>query len=646
MGTSLVVETYGWRIVARRSKLKTNSYASQQARLDATLTRRAAILGAGGLGMFGVLTARLYNLQVTNAENYISLSEDNRFNFNILLPSRGRILDRNGEALAINEPNYRVVLIPERSPNIEQSLTSLQSIIDIDERSLKRIRQDIRSNPGFVSITLKDNVKWQDFAALNMQMHDLPGIMPEVAEGRSYPNKGIFAHTLGYIGRAGRDDIEKDDDPLLRQPTFRIGKTGVEAAAEQKLRGASGQLKVEVNAFGRIVREWPDPKDAATPGEDVYLTLDAELQRFAAAQFEEDSGGIAVIDCLTGELRTLLSMPSFDGNLFVNGLTQEDMNALNNDPKRPQFNKVIGGGYPPASTYKMAVMLAALESGLINPSRQILCSGKLRLGNRTFHCWKREGHGRMNMRESLKHSCDTYYYEIAQVVGVSKIASMARRLGLGQTYGIGIGGERQGIVPDEAWKRARLGAGWRMGDTLNASIGQGFVLATPLQLAVMTARLANTREAVRPSLLIGGDIPAFDSLDINPAHLAFIRDAMYSVCEEPGGTAYHPDSLRLGGVKMAGKTGTGQVRGISASERASGVRSNEMVPWKLRDHSIFVGFAPYDSPRFAVGTIVEHGGSGAGRAADITRAVLSEALRRDGLGARSGLFPSQESARG
>lgn len=614
--------------------------------MEATLTRRAAILGVGGFGMFGVLTARLYNLQVTNAENYIALSEDNRFNFNIVLPSRGRILDRNGEALAINEPNYRVVLIPERSPNVEQSLNAVRDIIDIDDRSLRRIRQDVKSNPGFVSIRLKDNIKWEDFAALNMQMHDLPGVMPEVAEGRAYPNQGVFAHTLGYIGRAGKNDIEKDDDPLLRQPTFRVGKTGIEYSTEKQLRGASGQLKVEVNAFGRIVREWPNPKDEAKGGNDVYLTLDAELQRFAADQFQDDSGGIAVIDCLTGELRTLLSMPSFDGNLFVNGLTQEDMNALNNDPKRPQFNKVIGGGYPPASTYKMVVMLAALESGMIDPFRQVFCSGKLRLGNRTFHCWRREGHGRMNMRDSLKQSCDVYYYEIAQIIGVSKIAEMGRRLGLGETYGIGIGGEREGIVPDEAWKRARLGSAWRMGDTLNASIGQGFVLTTPLQLAVMTARLANANDAIVPSLIIGNNMPAFESLDINPEHLAFVRDAMYSVCSEPGGTAYRVDSLGLGKVNMAGKTGTGQVRGISSSERASGVRSNSMVPWKLRDHSIFVGFAPYDSPRFAVGTIVEHGGSGAVRAANITRAVLSEALKRDGLGPRSSNKTQGETARG
>lgn len=598
---------------------------------EGTLNRRTAILGVGGIGLFGILGVRLYNLQVTQAEDYIALSEDNRFNYNIVLPSRGQILDRHGEALAVNQSKYRVILIPERTPDIDETLSLVGKTIDLTEKTKSRIKSDIKANPKFIPITLKDNVEWDAFAALNMRMHELPGVIPEVAEGRAYLNDGIFVHTLGYIGRASERDISKDDDPLLRQPTFRIGKTGVEAAADKKLRGQAGRLKVEVNAVGRIVREWPNAEDEPTAGEDVYLTLDAHLQKFAAEKFEDDSGGIAVIDCVTGELRTLLSMPSFDGNLFVNGLTQAEMDQMNNDPRRPQFNKVIGGGYPPASTFKMAVMLAALESKLINPNQQVFCMGKIRLGNRLFHCWKRRGHGPMNMRDALKHSCDTYFYDIAQKVGISKIAEVGKRLGLGQTYDIGISGEQKGIVPEENWKRDKLGAGWRMGDTLNASIGQGFVLATPLQLSVMTARLANASQAITPSLFIGETIPNFENLDFDPSHLAFIRDAMFSVCEEPGGTAYRADSLGLGGIKMAGKTGTGQVRGISLSERASGVRRNENVPWELRDHSIFVGFAPYDNPRFAVGTIVEHGGSGAGRAANITRAVLSETLKRDGF---------------
>lgn len=602
-----------------------------------TINRRAALLGVGAAGVFGILSARLFYLQVTKAEDYRVLSEDNRFNYNLTLPMRGEIRDRYGEGLAVNRQDYRVELIPERTKDVGASLDKIAKIVPLSPKERALILKDIKENSHFVPVLIKDHLEWPVFSALNIRMHDLAGIILKVGSVRAYPNDGIFSHTLGYVGRAAKSDIAKDEDPLLRQPTFRVGKTGVEAAMENELRGASGRLKVEVNARGRIVREWPDPKTQSRPGKDVHISLDAELQRFAAKQFvdeagETDSGGIAVIDIITGELRTLLSMPVFDGNLFVSGLTQADMDILNSDPKRPQFNKVLGGGYPPASTYKMVVMLAALESQLIAPDRPVFCMGKVRLGNRNFHCWKRRGHGPMTMRDALKNSCDSYFYEIAQIIGIEAIANMARRLGLGQTYDLGITGQRGGIVPDPQWKRARLGAAWREGDTLNTSIGQGFTLATPLQLAVMTARLANMSKSVTPSLIIGRDIKEFKELPINPAHLAFVRDAMYGVCNEVGGTAYRYNGLGIKGVDLAGKTGTGQVRGISSSERDSGVRKNNKLPWKLRDHSIFVGFAPYDKPRFAIGTIVEHGGSGSKRAADITRAVMREALKRDGLG--------------
>jgi len=544
------------------------------------VTRRTAILAAGGLGFFGVLGARLYQLQVLQAENYRTLSDNNRFNFNMLLPERGEIRDRFGVALARNRQNYRLVMIPERTNEIEKTLDRVSRISSISEGQRARILKDIRQNPKFVPILVKDNVDWETFSAVNMRLHALPGIVSEAGQGRSYPKNGVFSHVLGYIGRAGQRDIEVDEDPL-------------EFAAKQ----------------------------------------------FATEDEGDDSGGVCVIDVITGELRTLLSMPTFDSNQFVTGITQAAMDRMNNDPKRPQYNKAIAGGYPPASTFKMVVMLAALESGVIDPNRTINCAGKVRLGNRYFHCWKRQGHGKVDMRDALKFSCDTYFYEISQLIGIDPIANVARRLGLGEAYDISIGGSIEGIVPTEAWKRQRLGTGWRTGDTLNASIGQGFVLATPLQLATMTARIANAANAVVPNLIIGQTLPNFEPLDFDPAHLAYVRDAMWSVTSEAGGTAFRPNPFgsenSFGGIEMAGKTGTGQVRGISRAERESGVRKNERLPWRLRDHSIFVGFAPYDRPRFAVGTIVEHGGSGAKRAANISRAVLGEALRRDGLGGLS-----------
>jgi len=382
---------------------------------EGSITRRTAMLGLGGVGVFGVLSSRLYYLQVVKAEDYRVLSDDNRFNFNITIPSRGSILDRFGENLAVNTQDYRVVMIPERTKDVDATLKRVSEILPLKPNTLKRIKKDIREHAGFVPILIDDHLDWKTFSALNMNMPDLPGVIPEVGEGRGYPDAGIFAHTLGYVGRADSKDIEKDKDPLLRQPTFRIGKTGVEAAADKTLRGSAGKLKVEVNAVGRIVREWPDPKDVAINGQDVWLTIDAELQRYGAELFEDDSGGLAVMDVITGELRD-----------------------------------------------------------------KVFCTQRLRLGNRNFHCWKRGGHGAMDMRDALKNSCDIYFYDLSQKIGMDAIAAMGRKLGFGTAFDIGIAGVKPGIMPDPAWKQARLGYGWRGGDTLNASIGQGFVLATPL----------------------------------------------------------------------------------------------------------------------------------------------------------------------
>ena len=619
-------------MIAPKSIKAAKAKPKNEAKSEGSMTRRTAMLSAGGLGVFGVLGGRFYQLQVVESENYVALSEDNRFNFRTLIPSRGLVRDRHGEALASNTLDYRVEIVREQVKDVDATLAALSDVIDLSERELERIRRDLKRTAGFVPVTVRDHVDWDQFAALNMRVHALPGVVPSAGEGRQYSEDGIFSHVLGYVGKANERDIAADGDPLLLQPAFKLGKLGVEATADGELRGRAGRLRVEVNARGRVVREWPDPRDAAVKGKDVWLTLDAPLQRYAAEQYGEDSGGLAVMDTITGEMRVLLSMPTFDANLFVSGLTQADMDRLNGDEKRPQYNKVLSGGYPPASTFKMAVMLAALESGRINPRRTVSCRGSVRLGNRTFHCWKRQGHGAMNMRDALKQSCDSYFYEISQDIGVEAIADAARKLGLGQTHGLGLSAEKQGIVPDPLWKRDQLGQGWNGGDTLNASIGQGFVLASPFQLAVMAARIANGREAVVPTLFAGQALEPFEPLGFDPANVAYVQSAMFGVTCEPGGTAFRGDPLGLNPVKMAGKTGTAQVRGISRAERAAGVRKNSELPWRFRDHSIFVGYAPHDKPRFAVGCVVEHGGSGSGRAAQITRDVLAEALRRDGLG--------------
>ncbi len=598
-----------------------------------TLSRRALMLSGAGLGVFGLLSARLYQLQVLRADDYSTLSENNRFNFNIVIPSRGKILDRSGEVLALNRQDYRVELIAEQVKNIDFTLNKIAEVIDLSPPTRERIKKDIRKHAKFVPVLVEDHLSWEDFSALNIRAPEMPGVVPTVGEGRSYPNNGVFCHILGEVGKAKPKDVENDKDPLLRQPTFKIGQSGVEKGAEYRLRGKAGRLKVEVNAVGRIVREWPEKENQAKPGEDVWLTIDAPLQRFAVEQFGEDSGGTVVIDTQTGEIRTLLSMPIYDGNRLVSGISRKELAALNADPKTPFNNKAVRGNYPPASTFKMCVMLAALEAGKANLTERVICTGHTQVGNKKFHCWTRRGHGPVNLQQSLQYSCDVYYYEMAHRIGIDAVHDVAIRLGLGQSYDLGILTRSSGLIPTEAWKKERQRDGWRRGDSLNAFIGQGYVLATPLQLAVMTARLANGAKAITPHMIIGENVPEFGSMNFDKAHLDIVREAMRQVCMVPGGTAYRdfPLGPMARTIQMAGKTGTGQVTGISASERASGVIRNQDKEWRFRDHSIFVGYAPFDRPRFAVGTIVEHGGSGSGRAADITRALLQKALERDGL---------------
>ncbi|MBL4870945.1 MAG: penicillin-binding protein 2, partial [Robiginitomaculum sp.] len=429
------------------------------------ITRRAAMLGIGGASIFGVLASRLFYLQVSQAENYKVLSDKNRFNFNTIIPERGRILDRFGEPLATNKQDFRLVMIPERVENIENTLDKISKILPLSAGTRKRIHKDIKENAKFVSILIDEHLDWNVFSALNMKRADLPGVIPLEDKGRNYPHGGTFAHILGYVGKPDAKALRTDDDLLLRQPTFRIGKIGIEKSQGKVLRGKPGRQKVEVNAIGRTVREWQSDKVPAKSGKDVWLTIDAGLQEYAAKQFGDESGGIVVMDVMTGELRVLLSMPTFDNNLFVSGLTQADMDILNADPRRPQFNKVIGGGYPPASTFKMAVMLAALKHKVINPNDRIFCTGKINVGNRDFHCWKRRGHRLMNMHDALQNSCDVYFYEIVQRLGLEKIKPFAERLGFGQGFDLGISGQIKGVIPTPDWKQKRLGTKWRTGDS-------------------------------------------------------------------------------------------------------------------------------------------------------------------------------------
>lgn len=595
-------------------------------------TRRAAIMGMGQLGLFALLAGRLYYLQIRQAEEYAILAEENRINIGLLPSLRGDIFDRFGQALATNRPNFQVVIIPEQTSDPRETLDMLNQLVPISASRRRRLNRDIARTRGFVSFTVAENLTWEDFSAVNVHSPHLPGVEPQVGERRFYPDKNAFSHIVGYVGRPDSGDLE-DNEPLLRVPGFRIGKSGVEKKMDVALRGQTGSRRVEVNNVGRVIRELS--RDPGTPGADIVLTLDAELQRRAMQRLGKQSGSVIVMDIHAGDILSLASSPSFDPNNFTLGISQKQWQRLIEDERKPLINKAVAGQYAPGSTIKMIVALAALEEGIISPNTKINCSGQYQLGEDVFHCWQEGGHGIVNLHNAIKHSCDVYFYELARRLGIESIARMARRFGLGSVTGLEIPGEQKGLVPDKDWKRATFESDWLIGESLLAGIGQGYFLTTPIQLTLMMARLVNGGKAVVPSLIyaVGDKVqPRFESADmgLNSAHLDIMHKAMKAVINDADGTAYFPQ-FNVNGEKFAGKTGTVQVRRITNAERQAGIIPNEKLDWHLRDHALFIGYAPLNNPKYAITVIIEHGGSGAKIAAPIARDLFQHVLREDPL---------------
>ena len=600
-------------------------------------SRRAALLLGGQLGLFGVLAGRLYWLQVVESEKYQVLSDTNRISLRLLPPVRGKILDRRGEALALNRPNYRIVLIPELTGNAATTLDVLGNLLSIGETDRRRILRDVARKRRFVPIVVKDNLTWDEVSRVAVNTQDLPGVQFDVGFSREYPLGSDLAHLVGYVAPPAESDLT--GDPLLELPDFRIGRNGIERVYDLAMRGRGGTSQIEVNALGRPIRELS--RSDGDPGLDVVLTIDAGLQRFCMQRLSrEESAAAVVMEVTSGEVLAAASWPSFDPNDFATGIPAGLWRQLLADARGPLTNKAVSGQYAPGSTFKMLVALAALEAGAIAPEHRVACPGHMDLGDNRFHCWKAGGHGPVDMVEAIKQSCDVYFYEIARRVGIDRISAMSRRFGLGQTLGIDLPSERAGLMPTRAWKEGPHRKPWAQGDTLVAGIGQGFVLATPLQLAVMTARMVNGGRAVEPHLArdrIEGRGPgargdgAAPSLGIPQAHLALMLRAMSGVVNDQRGTAFRA-RIEEPEFAMGGKTGTSQVRRITAQERATGLRKPHEVPWNERDHALFVGYAPLREPRYACAAIIEHGGGGSAVAAPIVRDILLEAQRRDSAG--------------
>lgn len=574
-----------------------------------------------------ILIGRLFYLQIICGDLYLKMADKNRISVRLTVPKRGYIYDRNGVKLAENKTSFQAVLIREETTDYQKTLQNIQKLLPLDEEELERIQKEIKQKRAFMPVRIKNGLTFEEAALIQVNAPDLQGIQIEEEVSRYYPLKELTAHVAGYVSFMTEKDVKNEwDAGLLDLPGYRIGRIGAEEAYESLLRGRPGIRKTEINAYGRSVRVLEE-HDAGR-GSNITLTIDSRLQKAAFEALGDESGSVIVLDIHTGDILALVSTPAFDANIFTAPISKKVWNELIQNEKNPLQNKAVNGVYSPGSIFKLVVALAGLESGHITKERTVYCPGRIQIGQQYFHCWKHTGHGALTVEEALMHSCDVYFYQLAQEIGADKILSVAQRLGFGKKINIRLSGEKEGLLPSKEWKRQTQKENWRIGDTLNLSIGQGYLNATPLQLVYAVAVIANGGYRFDPHLLIaeGSDIIPLKQPLFKKEHLDLVRSGMNMVVNRAGGTGYKA-RFDLNGQKMAGKTASTQVRRITMKERKSGIISQDNLPWKYRDHAMFAAFAPVNNPRFAVIAVVEHGGGGAKKAAPIASAVLQETLR-------------------
>jgi penicillin-binding protein 2 len=587
----------------------------------------------GQVALLGGLAARLYQVQVVDGTRYATLAEENRVSARLIAPPRGRMLDRFGTVVAGNRLNWRALLVAEQTSNTTATLDNFSRIVPLAEYERTRIERDLHRHRSFIPTMVREFLSWEEMAAIEVSAPDLPGILVDVGTSRMYPFGEQLAHVAGYVAPPTEADVA--DDPDLALPGIRVGRAGVEKQHDRDLRGSAGAVQLEVNALGRVIRELDRQEGVA--GEDVGLTIDVALQQAVLGRLGDECASCVVLDCRNGEVLAMGTNPSFDPALFNAGVTQAQWTEWAQDKRTPLLNRAAAGVYAPGSTFKMAVAMAGLESGIVSPGDVVHCPGYLDLGNARFHCWRQGGHGTLDLRGGLKNSCDVYFYETARRVGIDRIAAMAHRFGLGTELAIDLPGARPGFIPTREW-RISQGHAWNAGDTVVSGIGQGYIQVTPLQLATYAARVATGRE-VQPHLTrkLGGVLQtgsqAADwlSLNLSDRSLHVVREGMWAVVNEPGGTA---PSAKLSDQRwqMAGKTGSSQVRRVTREQREGGHFDSSKLPWEFRPHALFVAYAPYDDPRYALSVVVEHGNAGAAAAAPIARDIMTVALQRDPAG--------------
>lgn len=582
-----------------------------------SITRRTFFLGGLQLAFTSTLLARLYYLQFIKADTYATLAEDNRINLQLMAPLRGKILDRRGKPLAENKLYYQVLMVKGERLLTQQTLAKLIKMLSLEEFQIAKIEREMRGMPAGRTVLIKEYLSWDEVAKIEFYLPDLPGVTIAEAFMRHYPMNAEASHMVGYVGAVSPD--EKEDQPLYHVPGFKIGKSGLEKLLEDDIRGQPGVKHVEMNAHGVPIREVK--RDEPKAGKDIETTIDRRIQKFATERFGEQSGACIVMHVHTGEIRALVSTPAFDPNSFSKGITTKYWKELNANEKNPLLNKAITGQYPPGSTFKCFMAAAALHDGAANQFTSVYCPGFFYLGNHRFNCWKPEGHGHVNVIDALAESCDTFFYTMARKMGINTMAKYGAMFGFGAQTGIGILGEKPGIMPSEEWKERTYAQRWQPGDTISCGIGQGYVISTPIQLAVMTSRICNGGKKVSPRLLPAPADLEIPKMEINQDALKLVCEGMIETVNTGRGTAYG-SRITDEGFSMAGKTGTSQVRKILVR----GMNQN-LLPWNQRHHALFVGYGPIDNPEYAITVLVEHGGGGASAAAPIAKDVLLKTLQ-------------------
>jgi len=582
-----------------------------------TFTRRAMVVGGFQLGLSALMAGRLAYLSLSDTEKYKLASEENRFQLVLVPPRRGWIVDRYGKPIAVNRSDYRVDLIPDQLEDPNRVIPQLAQILELDPEEVARIYEELKVAAGYQPVAVAENIPYEKYAAVTVRLPEMPGVAPLRGFSRFYPDGAAVGHLIGYVGTANKEEYEAENkNRLLITPGFKIGKEGLEKTMEQRLRGVPGAKRLEVTAGGRLVRELSTLRDK--PGGSLPLTIDSDLQEYAARRMGNESGSCVVMDCQTGDILCMASMPAYDPNTFSDGIGKLEWSMLSEDERRPLANKTLNGLYPPGSTLKPMAGIALQEAG-IDPRETVYCGGGYQLGNRFFRCLGR--HGTVNMHRAIAKSCNTYFYAMGRKIGIDALSAVAHKLGLGEKFDLPVVSQNYGTYPDTAWKKRRYEKNrrlierpdWTESDTLNAAIGQGFVILNPLQLAVMAARIASGRH-VQPQLLLQKRPPA-PPLPYSPEHLEVVRRGMWEVVNGDG-TAGR-SKLPLEGIEMGGKTGTAQVRRIAGGQRG------QSGDWKYRDHGLFVFFAPTSNPRYAGSVVIEHGLGGSRAAAPVAKDVLT-----------------------